>query len=288
MQHAIINSMKCMRAIKDRIARTVYQLANHLSRASIPRMVYQSGKSSVRDLQSPSAHHSSVVFRHNQSVDHHSDDSVGLFRHDTSVGINNKGKAQNLEELLPKSSKPTNEQSDQISQESSNEQQLCASSSISSTASNKQKSYNRNQHQPTDVAFAKEHQNDAASTNQNDAVALQYLTTDFFPNNQQLVTLNKSNDILKDMSPLPPTADQKRYTQNAAFQLIKTTSPLISDWFLKPTDGHSAGTIPHNATADSATIQQSTPKRLTNTCHFLVNPRTHATAASRHLFKRYY
>ncbi|KZV48293.1 hypothetical protein F511_41900 [Dorcoceras hygrometricum] len=51
--------------------------------------------------------------------------------------INNKGKAQNLEELLPKSSKPTNEQPDQISQESSNEQQLCASSSIRSTASNK-------------------------------------------------------------------------------------------------------------------------------------------------------
>ncbi|KZV17176.1 protein HUA ENHANCER 2 [Dorcoceras hygrometricum] len=58
-----------------------------------------------------------------------------------------------------------------------------------------------------------------------------------------------------------PTADQKRYTQNAAFQLNKTTSPLISDWFLKPTAGHSAGIIPHNATADSATIQQSTPKR---------------------------
>ncbi|KZV29027.1 hypothetical protein F511_05875 [Dorcoceras hygrometricum] len=110
----------------------------------------------------------------------------------------------------------------------------------------------------------------------------------FFPNNQQLLALNNSNDIVKDTSPLLPTADQKRYTQNVAFQLIKMTSPLISDWFLKPTAGHSAGTIPHNATVDSATIQQSTPKRLTNTCHFLVNPRTHATAASRHLFKRYY
>ncbi|KZV35582.1 hypothetical protein F511_32748 [Dorcoceras hygrometricum] len=28
MQHAIINAMKCMRAIKDRIARPVYQLEN--------------------------------------------------------------------------------------------------------------------------------------------------------------------------------------------------------------------------------------------------------------------
>ncbi|KZV16348.1 Prolylcarboxypeptidase (angiotensinase C) (ISS) [Dorcoceras hygrometricum] len=149
-------------------------------------------------------------------------------------------------------------------------------------------SLNKNQQQPTDVAFAKENQNDAASTNQNDAVALQYLTTDFFPNNQQLLVLNNSNEIVKDTSPLLPTADQKHYTQNAAFQLNKTTSPLISDWFLKPTAGHSAWTIPHNATADSATIQQSTPKWLTNTCHFLDNHRTRATASSRHLFKRYY
>ncbi|KZV41475.1 putative receptor-like protein kinase [Dorcoceras hygrometricum] len=53
------------------------------------------------------------------------------------IGINNKGKAQNQEELLPRSSKLTDEQPDQISQESSNEQQLCASSSSRSTASNK-------------------------------------------------------------------------------------------------------------------------------------------------------
>ncbi|KZV19292.1 flavonol sulfotransferase-like [Dorcoceras hygrometricum] len=91
MQHAIINAMKCMRAIKGRIARPVNQLENHLNRASIPRTVYQPGKSSVRDLQSPSAHHSSVVFRHNQSVGHHSDDSIGLFRHDTSVGQSQRG-----------------------------------------------------------------------------------------------------------------------------------------------------------------------------------------------------
>ncbi|KZV32747.1 hypothetical protein F511_32642 [Dorcoceras hygrometricum] len=91
MKHAIINATKCMRAIKGRIARPVNQLANHLSRASIPHTVYQPGKSSVRDLQSPSAHHSSVVFRHNQSLGHHSDDSVGLFRHDTSVGQSQRG-----------------------------------------------------------------------------------------------------------------------------------------------------------------------------------------------------
>ncbi|KZV40571.1 hypothetical protein F511_21279 [Dorcoceras hygrometricum] len=39
MQHAIINAMKCMRAIKDRIARPVYQLANHLSQPLYPHGV---------------------------------------------------------------------------------------------------------------------------------------------------------------------------------------------------------------------------------------------------------
>ncbi|KZV56696.1 hypothetical protein F511_40271 [Dorcoceras hygrometricum] len=60
MQHAIINAMKCMRAIKDRIARPVYQMAI-ISVSLYTRTVYRPGKSSVRDLQSPSAHHSSVV-----------------------------------------------------------------------------------------------------------------------------------------------------------------------------------------------------------------------------------
>ncbi|KZV28698.1 hypothetical protein F511_18444 [Dorcoceras hygrometricum] len=60
MQHAIINAMKCMRAIKDRIARPVYQLAI-ISVSLYTRTVYQPGKSSVRDLRSPLAHHSSVV-----------------------------------------------------------------------------------------------------------------------------------------------------------------------------------------------------------------------------------
>ncbi|KZV49205.1 hypothetical protein F511_39512 [Dorcoceras hygrometricum] len=60
MQHGIINAMKCMRAIKDRIARPVYQLAI-ISVSLYTRTVYQPGKSSVRDLQIPSTHHSSVV-----------------------------------------------------------------------------------------------------------------------------------------------------------------------------------------------------------------------------------
>ncbi|KZV53108.1 putative folate-biopterin transporter 7 [Dorcoceras hygrometricum] len=39
MLHAIINAMKCMRAIKDWIARPVYQLANHLSQPLYPHGV---------------------------------------------------------------------------------------------------------------------------------------------------------------------------------------------------------------------------------------------------------
>ncbi|KZV56617.1 hypothetical protein F511_43156 [Dorcoceras hygrometricum] len=88
---------------------------------------------------------------------------------------------------------------------------------------------NKNQQQPTDVAFVKEHQNDAAS--------LQQLTTDSSQNNQQLVALNNSNDVVKDTSPLLPTADQKRYTQNAVFQLNDVAShqrlvPQTNSWSL--------------------------------------------------------
>ncbi|KZV53957.1 hypothetical protein F511_43068 [Dorcoceras hygrometricum] len=39
----------------------------------------------------PVSHHSSVVFRHNQSVGLHSDDSVGPFKHDTSVFRSQRG-----------------------------------------------------------------------------------------------------------------------------------------------------------------------------------------------------
>ncbi|KZV49466.1 hypothetical protein F511_35961 [Dorcoceras hygrometricum] len=50
----------------------------------------------------------------------------------------------------------------------------------------------RNQQQPSDVVFSKEHQNDAASTNSNDTASLQQLTTDSLQNNQRLVSRNKS------------------------------------------------------------------------------------------------
>ncbi|KZV43768.1 hypothetical protein F511_11222 [Dorcoceras hygrometricum] len=91
MQHAIINDMKCMRAIKDRIARPVYQLAIISIEPLYHAQQVSRWKSSVRDLQDPSAHHSSVVFRHDKSVGHHSDDSVAHFRHDKSVGQSQRG-----------------------------------------------------------------------------------------------------------------------------------------------------------------------------------------------------
>ncbi|KZV17656.1 hypothetical protein F511_33658 [Dorcoceras hygrometricum] len=86
MQHAIIFAMKCMRAIKDRIARPASPVAIITIEPLYHAQQVSRWKSSVRDLQDPSAHHSSVVFRHDKSVGHHSDDSVGLFRHDKSVG----------------------------------------------------------------------------------------------------------------------------------------------------------------------------------------------------------
>ncbi|KZV35808.1 Nucleoprotein TPR isoform 1 [Dorcoceras hygrometricum] len=39
MQHAKIDAMQCMRAIKDRIARPVYQLENHLNQPLYPQGV---------------------------------------------------------------------------------------------------------------------------------------------------------------------------------------------------------------------------------------------------------
>ncbi|KZV17937.1 hypothetical protein F511_42673 [Dorcoceras hygrometricum] len=148
----------------------------------------------------PVSHHSSVVFRHNQSVGHHSDDSVGLFRHNSSVGRSQRGSQIRSSIILSI--------------------RLKMYAYVATVGILQQKpafSSQRNHQQPSDVAFTKEHKNDAA--------ALQQLTTDSFLNNQQLVTLNNSNEDVKNTSPSLPTADQKRCTKNAAFQLNKTKSP---------------------------------------------------------------
>ncbi|KZV52493.1 mediator of RNA polymerase II transcription subunit 16-like [Dorcoceras hygrometricum] len=77
--------------IKDRIARPPSQLANQSVETIYHAQQVSRWKSSVRDLQKPSAHHSSMVFRHDKSVGHHSYDSVGLFRHNKSVGQSQRG-----------------------------------------------------------------------------------------------------------------------------------------------------------------------------------------------------
>ncbi|KZV26971.1 hypothetical protein F511_39788 [Dorcoceras hygrometricum] len=123
----------------------------------------------------------------------------------------------------------------------------------------------RNQLQPSDVAFTKEHQSDAASTNQNDATEFQQLTTDSFQNNQQLVTLNNSNDDL-NKSVAPKTL---RFNLTKRRRLTSTTGSSQTQKLI-------------------ALKSAVNTKRLTNKCRVLVNPRTRASFASRFLIKRYY
>ncbi|KZV57493.1 hypothetical protein F511_31869 [Dorcoceras hygrometricum] len=171
----------------------------------------------IRGQASPVSHHSSVVFRYDNTFDHHSDDSVGLFRHHTSVALvatwlsirTNKfhcTKKPATSRSSPKSFYSLNWKTiervtlkefsaiETIENEGWNQQksreetfghQRLLTTDISSSSQ-------RNQQQPSDVEFSKEHQNDAASTNKNDAASLQQLTTDSLQNNQQLVTLNNS------------------------------------------------------------------------------------------------
>ncbi|KZV43753.1 hypothetical protein F511_43356 [Dorcoceras hygrometricum] len=89
----------------------------------------------------------------------------------------------------------------------------------------------------------------------------QLLTRRSLARNQYDVASTNINDgVLHPLQELAVNSRHKALNQNAAFQLIKTTPRCSHDWFLKPAAGHSAGKIPHNATAGSATIQQSTPK----------------------------
>ncbi|KZV32487.1 ABC transporter B family member [Dorcoceras hygrometricum] len=66
------------------------QLAVNLNRASIPAECINRGNHRSVIIR-PVSHHSSVFFRHNQSVRHHSDDIIVPFRHDTSVCRSQRG-----------------------------------------------------------------------------------------------------------------------------------------------------------------------------------------------------
>ncbi|KZV31965.1 interactor of constitutive active ROPs 4-like [Dorcoceras hygrometricum] len=103
MQHAIINAMKCMRAIKDRIARPVYQLAHHLSQPLYPHGV--STGEIIGTTHQSSSHN--VAFNQviNQSVNQARDRST-----------------------LTQKLTLTEERSGKISQKASNEQALRVSS----------------------------------------------------------------------------------------------------------------------------------------------------------------
>ncbi|KZV19866.1 nuclear pore complex protein Nup96 [Dorcoceras hygrometricum] len=110
MQHAIINAMKCMRAIKDRIARPVYQLTNHLNQPLYPHGVSTGDHRSVifraRTTHQSASHN--VAFNQviNQSVNQAQDISPGTANLKPSLtGHGNSAKASN-EQALRVSSNP--------------------------------------------------------------------------------------------------------------------------------------------------------------------------------------
>ncbi|KZV42394.1 hypothetical protein F511_25825 [Dorcoceras hygrometricum] len=168
MQHAIIDAMKCMRAIKDRIARPVYQL-EIISIILYTRTVYQPGKSSVRDLRSPSAHHSLVV---------------GLFRHNSSVGQSQRGFQSGHQSICQSGSRCMHISPGTAKLKPSLTGHENSAVSLLLIA------FPQIHGSRPDVAFLFARQNDAAPTNRNDVAALHQLIPHFLRNNQQLVMLN--------------------------------------------------------------------------------------------------
>ncbi|KZV29316.1 hypothetical protein F511_22142 [Dorcoceras hygrometricum] len=162
-----------MRAIKDRIARPAYRLANHLKRASIPRTANQPISPGTYNLK--------------YSLTGHGNSAVSL-----------------LEVQIQKLTL-TEERSGKISPKASNEQALHVSSIHDSSLQ-----IDINSAPPADTKPMR--------------------------NNHQLVTLDNSK---RRRNKVPVNKERRRF--------------IISDWFFNPTAGHSAGTISHNATADSAT-----------------------------------
>ncbi|KZV20537.1 hypothetical protein F511_33968 [Dorcoceras hygrometricum] len=122
MQHAIINAMKCMRAIKDRIARPVYQLENHLNQPLYPHSV-STGEIIGTTHQSASRN---VAFNQviNQSVNQARDISPGM----ANLKPSNTGHGNSARRALTQKLTLTEERSGKISQKASNEQALIVSS----------------------------------------------------------------------------------------------------------------------------------------------------------------
>ncbi|KZV50546.1 hypothetical protein F511_31431 [Dorcoceras hygrometricum] len=323
-----------MRAIKDRIARPAIRLAIISIEPLYHAQQVSWRKSSVRDLQGKSAHHSSVTqttqkqknkyevkpqyeelykqlnmqhainqfyeymraikdriarpairlaiisiepLYHAQQVSwrkssvrdlqgksaHHS--SV-VFRHDKSVGhhsddrvgIFRHNKSVGQSQRGSQSAAACTKPVDVNSRELSTETSRCPQ---------------QNQTQQPVVAFSKNIQDDTVPTNSNDAVAPQRI-----PHNNSLATGTRRN------------------TQNAAFQLIKTTSHNICHPICRQISGSSNHRLVALSNATTETSSQHS-KMLTNTCRFLNHPRdcaprlpaettSSATTASRYLSKQ--
>ncbi|KZV49541.1 hypothetical protein F511_25140 [Dorcoceras hygrometricum] len=263
MQHAIINSIKCMRAIKDRIARPVYQLAI-ISVRLYTRTVYQPGKSSVRHHRSPSAHHSSVVFRHNKSVGHHYDDSVGLFRHNSSK----LSRTSNLLGKLNIQRMPSSNQNFLVAIPTV--KNLTPVLLLNKVLESNTKLRTLGISYPTagtsrrTIGFHCTKKSAASRSSPRSLHSFKWVTIERASHRDSSATKiaqiiggeRRQSAGIKSRSLATGT---RRNTQNAAFPLNQTTSLLISDWFFKP-----------------------------NTCRFLDHSHNCAPAASSNHHKRNY
>ncbi|KZV56791.1 AT-rich interactive domain-containing protein 4-like [Dorcoceras hygrometricum] len=206
MQHDIIDAMKCMRAIKDQIARPVYQLAIISIKPLYHAQPISRWKSSVRDHRSPSAHHSSVVdtrIRSNQNFSV----AIPTVKNLTPVLLLNKVLASNTKLTTIGISYPTAGTSGRT---------IGFHCTKKSTAS---WSYPRSLHSFKWVTIERASHRDSSATK----IA------------QIIGGERRKSAGIKSRSLATGT---RRNTQNAAFPLNQMTSLLISDWFFKPNTCH--------------------------------------------------
>ncbi|KZV57737.1 LRR receptor-like serine/threonine-protein kinase [Dorcoceras hygrometricum] len=228
MRHAISRCYECMRAIKDRIDRPVYQLEIISIEPLYHAQQVSQWKSSVHDLHDPSAHHSSVVFRHDKSVGHHSDDSVGLFRHEKSVGQSQRGSQLRRTHETELSKKLRTPVASRFHSNANSGLQM--SSNRKSKSLGFQRHQNRSNHRRITAAisgnsrnnqslhFSSHTQNNTAPTNHNDVVALHQLVPNSLRKTQQLVTLNNP-----DASLIPDATKTQRFNLSKRRRVAPTT-----------------------------------------------------------------
>ncbi|KZV40188.1 hypothetical protein F511_05665 [Dorcoceras hygrometricum] len=134
MQHAIINAMKCMRAIKDRIARPASQLAIISIEPLYHAQRVSRWKSSVRDLQDSSNARQdfleagicfkaskSAIFKHKSEPEHsntYGQNYTQVLNNSTQVLATRQSSIQR--EMLTPNLKPAGEQRNRLLQKASN------------------------------------------------------------------------------------------------------------------------------------------------------------------------